>query len=223
MFVIDGALWIKNHDVRLSATAGIASGDDNPNEDTLDRNYKGFIGLQEIYSGKRVRSAFLMSGAGKIKRPLSMPTSAQSARRFSSIVSGFTNLIFAGTGVLWEPSDSTGKFSFNPNILVYWQDSPTRKFDAVNMVDLPSPAASFLGTEINLFVSYNFLKALKGFFVGSVFAPGQHYEDIAGKPLNAEQLRRLERVDKTGFSKDLLPNIGDDVAVALNFGLEYKF
>ena len=67
-------------DLSAGVSAGVASGDDNPNIDTQDRVYSGFIGLQEIYSGgSRVRSAFVLGGAGKLPRPLSEPTSNEGA------------------------------------------------------------------------------------------------------------------------------------------------
>src|SRR5205823_3427497 len=52
MFVADAAYWPLVKQLQVAATAGIASGVDNP----LCGSYDGFIGLQEEYAGKRVRS-----------------------------------------------------------------------------------------------------------------------------------------------------------------------
>ena len=67
------------------------------------------------------------------------------------------------------------------------------------------------------------LKDLKLFFVASVFFPGTHYRDIKGKPLNSTQQKLLDRLDRTGFSADRIPNLGDDIAYIANMGLEFKF
>ena len=77
MFVADAGHWIYKKDLLISVAAGVASGDDNPNYVSKDGTYDGFIGLQEIYSGKRVRSAFVLGGAGKLKRPMSAPSTNQ--------------------------------------------------------------------------------------------------------------------------------------------------
>ncbi len=223
MFVTDAAVWVYNRDVMIAATAFITTGDDNPNDETIDGTYTGFIPLQEVYSGKRVRSAFLLGGAGKLNRPLSKPVTNQSPSRFAQNVNGFTNLVGCGTGVLWKPSDWPKVFSFNPNGLAYWQEKPTKKFDALTGKELDCLASTFLGVELNIFMYYMILKDLKLFCVPSVFFPGAHYRDIKGKPLSADQQALLDRLDRTGFDADRIPNIGDNVAYTFNLGLEFRF
>lgn len=223
MFVIDAAYYLFERDLRLAVETGIASGDENPNNETLDGIYSGFIGLQEIYSGRKVKSAFLLGGAGKLTRPLSVPNTNQSPSRFAQVVNGFTNLVYFGVGTEYTPSQWPKKFSFNPNILAYWQEKPTRKFDAETNMQLDKLASTYLGIEVNLFMKYMILDDLKLFFVGSVFFPGQHYRDIKGKPLNAGQQSLLDRLDRTGFDQSRIPNIGDDPAYTFNLGLEFKF
>ena len=222
MFVIDAAAWSRNRDLRVAVATGIASGDENPNNETIDGVYSGFIGLQQVYWGDKVKSAFLLGGAGKLSRPLSEPTSVQLANQFSQNTSGFTNLVYVGSSILWEPN-WTKKFSLQPNILAYWQEKPTKKFDAKTARQLDCLASTYLGTEINIYVDYMVLKDLNLFVVASIFFPGQHYSDIKGKPLNAAQKALLDRLDVTGFSEDRIPNIGDDTAYTFNLGLEFKF
>lgn len=223
MFVTDACVWIYKRDLMVAATAFITTGDDNPNEVTRDKTYTGFIPLQEVYSGKRVRSAFLLGGAGKLNRPLSNPATNQSPSRFAQNVNGFTNLVGGGFGVLWKPSDWPKAFSFNPNGIAYWQEKATKKFDAFTGKELDCLASTFLGVELNLFMYYMVLKDLKLFMVPSVFFPGTHYRDIKGKPLSADQKALLDRLDRTGFDADRIPNIGDDPAYTFNLGLEFKF
>ncbi len=223
MFVTDVAAFLCNKDMQLAATAGIASGDDNPNFQTIDGDFTGFIGLQEIYSGKRVRSAFLLGSSGKLKIPLSAPTTDQAPSRFAQLTSGFTNLVFWGAAMHYTPSYIERRIVFNPNIYMYWQDKATRQFDPVAKKETNSLADTFLGAELNLFFDYYLFRDLKLYYVSSVFIPGGHFTDIKGKPFNSAQQRRLARLQIADPSDPLIPNIGDDIAFTLNIGLEYRF
>ena len=223
MFVIDAAVWAYKNDLKLAAMTGITTGDDNPNDETKDGVYSGFIPLQEIYSGSRVRSTYLLGGAGRLNRPLSAPTTIQTTSRFARTVNGFSNLVFLGGSLHWEPEGREKPYAVNPNVVAYWQEKPTNKFDALTNTELDCKASTYLGTEINLFAHFMVLKDLKLFFVGGVFFPGTHYRDIKGKPLNATQKALLDRLDRTGFSADRIPNLGDDTSYIANIGLDFKF
>lgn len=219
MFVVDSGIWAYKKDLMLSAAVWVASGDSNPNEETKDRQYSGFIPLQEVYSGTRVETAFF----GNFARPLSQPTTNQAPSRFAQVVDGFTNSISCGFSAKYEPQDVKTPFKIFPNALAYWQEKPTKKFDAKTNKELDVDASTFLGVELNIFTHWMVLKDLKLFFVGAVFFPGMHYRDILGKPLNAAQKAQLDRLDRTGFSADRVPNIGADTAYTFNLGVEYKF
>ncbi len=223
MFVTDALVWLYKKDWQIAATAGIASGDDNPNDETIDGNYTGFISLQELYSGKRVKSAFLMSGAGKLKRILSQPpTIGNGANKFASTVARFTNLVFGGAGTTWKPGNWSREFSINSNVLCYWQEKPTRKFDLPTKQELNVNANTFLGTEINLFSHIYIFKDLKLYVIGSIFFPGTHYRDIKGKPISAEQEKILAEFVANG-SLGPIPNISDNTAYTFNLGLDFRF
>lgn len=223
MIVGDASVWAFKKDLQFSVAAGAASGDENPNTETKDGTYDGFLGLQEIYSGSRVKSVFLMGGAGKAKRPLAFPTSAQAPSRFASVVSGFTNTVFTGASCNWKPADVKKKFNVHPNVLAYWQQKPTKAFDLLTRQNSTHDARTFLGIEANTFFNYHILKDLRFFVVGSAFFPGTYYSDIRGKPLDAAQLLVLERANISGDSTDVIPNLGTDVAYTFNIGLDYKF
>lgn len=225
MFVADGLYKLYNDQVKIAGAVGVASGDENPNFESVDGNYRGFIGLQELYGGKRVKSAFLLGGAGKLKRPLSAPkrTTRQAPSPFATSVSGFTNLMFIGGSVKWEPYDWAKKFKLQSNVLLYWQHAATSKFDLQTGRDSLEKARRMLGGEWNVFVDYYLLKSLKVFGIFSLFVPGAHYSDIRGKPFNREQQLRLDRLDRTGFNGDIIPNIGTDSSVTFNVGLEFAF
>jgi hypothetical protein len=220
MFVADLSTWIYQKDLKLSVAVGISSGDDNPNEATIDGDYTGFIPLQSIYSGKRVRSSFVLGG--KLKRPLDAPRFEQAPSKFAQEVSDFTNIIYTGMSIDWEPQEWEKNFKLNPNVLAYWQEKPTRKFDAFTKEFLDERASTYLGVELNIFAHYFLLKDLKLFFVGAVVFPGTHYKDIRGIPLTSDQDKALDRLDRVA-GVDRIPNLGSDTAFTYNLGLEFKF
>lgn len=223
MFVMDAAAFFCDKELAIAGTFGWATGDNNPNDVIKDCDFNGFIGLQEIYSGKRVRSAYVLGGAGKLKRPLSVPTDIQAPSQFARSVFGFTDLIFIGSSAKWDPTGFRRQFSIQPNILVYWKDNVVCKFDAFTRKELPECARNFLGVEVNLFTHVYLVDSLKLFFVGSVFVPGCHFTDRLGIPLDREQDEALAHFNRSGAPRDRVPNLGHDTAYTLNLGLEFKF
>jgi len=223
MVVGDAAYWIYPTEFQVAITAGIASGDRDPNDEVKDGTYDGFIGLQEVYAGKRVKSVFLLGTVGKVKRPGTAPENPLAAHDFATSTSGFTNLILFGSGCTWKPAWCTTRLVINPNIFAYWEDVPGPKFDPFTAKDLPTQSSPFLGIELNTFISYYPIDSLKCFAIGSVFFPGAHFRDIKGKPLDDAQKRLLERLDRKGLNANLIPNIGDNIAYTINFGMEFAF
>lgn len=214
MFVTDAAYSWLNKDLQWAVAAGIAAGDDNPNLETKDGNYSGFIGLQEVYSGKRVRSVFLLGGAGRLKRLLSTPTKEQIQAPSSraQAVSGFTNLVFCGTSLKWKPQSWKKPFEINPNVLALWQERQIGN------------ARTFLGVEAGLFINYSLLKDLKFFWVSSMFFPGSHYKDRMGTPVLTDEERAFaDSANPTGIKQDRIPGLGSNVAYTFNLGLIYTF
>ncbi|MDR3646355.1 MAG: hypothetical protein P4L22_02315 [Candidatus Babeliales bacterium] len=230
MFVSD-ATYKFTDKFQISATLGLATGDENPNrnlkdplDSEMDGDYQGFIGLQEVYSGKRVKSLFII-GSNKLVRPLSFPdVEIAPIERFASDTPGFSNLVYGGLGLTWKPVSSTGKqVNINTNVISYWQEQPTKKFSRTLKRTINELASSYLGTEVSLWFDAKLLKSLKAFIITGVFIPGQHYKDIKGTPLNADQLKILDKVNDTGYKGAIPPILGDHWAYVLNFGLEYNF
>jgi len=215
MFVTDAAYsFCENKDLQLAVAAGITSGDDNPNFETKDGEYNGFIGLQEVYSGKRVRSVFLLGGAGRLKRLLSTPASTeiQAPSRKAQAISGFTNLVFCGTSLKWKPKAWKKPFEINPNVLALWQEHQIGN------------ARTFLGVETGLFINWSLLKDLKLFWVSSMFFPGSHYKDRMGTPVLTEEERAfVDSENPTGLKQDRIAGLGNNVAYTFNVGLIYAF
>lgn len=219
-----------DHGVKLCGAVGVASGDENPNKDHLhigdsemDGDYKGFIGLQEIYSGSRVKSAFVLGGAGRLPRPLSTPFSEDVFDTLPTNTSFFTNIVFTGASIEWNPKCWNRYVYVKPNILAYWQQHATKAFDINTGKNLPTDASKYLGYEVNLFSELELMADFRFFAVGSVFIPGTHYKDIKGKPLNSEQKKILDNAIKNGANLDNLPLISNDAAYTFNIGLDIRF
>jgi hypothetical protein len=231
MFVADVAYWVVKPTLKVAAMVGVASGDedpnkkegDDPNSVKPDRNFKGFIGLQEIYSGNRVQSAFFLGGAGRVPRPLTVPSASALSDRLPSNISGFTNLVMIGNAVHWYPKLNKRAVTIRPNVLWYWQQEATKAFDLFNKRSSVNDARNYLGCEMNVFSDIELLKDLKMFAVGSVFVPGGHFRDIRGTPLSRDQQKLLDSLDVTGIDTDTLPLLGSDMAYTLNIGLEYRY
>ena len=236
MFVIDGTFWFKPHVFNVSLALGYASGGEHPNivlEDPAltERNevYGGFVGLQEIYSGSRVRSFFVIGGQG-ITRPLSTPLLklARDFQGYAVNATGFSNLIYSGIGCKWTPDNYKRKIMVNPNVLYYWQDYASNKYClAVQGSETSGPlnekASRNLGLEANLFFEVNLLENFKGFLATAVFFPGQHFDDVLGKPTNQKQYTEVTRTDRYGIDYNQYPLLNKKTAFALDMGFEYKF
>lgn len=217
---------------KMSAGAGIATGGENPNRDinhlgktNEDNDYTGFIGIQELYSGTRVKSLFLLAGPSRIPRLLSTPTPQVVPRlrdRFSESVNHFTNLIFLG----WSANMNFGRWNLNPNIINYWADH------APTIVNHNNPrlvnggcVRNWLGTEYNLSADIIFCNDLKMYFKGAVFMPGSFYDDLKGLERRPGKNTYIDSEDRTGVDDNIRERplvLGNDPAYMLNVGVEYR-
>lgn len=213
MVVADAAYWFAEDTVRLATMAGIASGDEFPNFKPVDGSYSGFVGLQELYSGDRVKSAFFLGGAGKPKRPFSKPTFEETPDKFLNVaVSGFSNLMLVGGSVLWKPVELTKKMNIQTNVLAFWQETETGK------------ASRYLGVEGNLFFNCALLDNVELYSVASFFVPGSFYTDRKDTAfLTSTQIEIADELDVTGYNADPVPGLNDHVAFTFNVGLKFSF
>jgi len=231
MFVCDAAYRL-NSCIKLAITGGFSSGDENPNRDLNQRGeseqdgtFGGFLGLQEIYSGKRVKSYMVMSGFGRFPRVASFPDANrgdQFGNTFADRVSRFADLQFVGTAA-WIDTNTDGKWRINPNLLSFWKHNTTRIFNPQTDQRGEIAAHDHLGIECNVAIHGYPLKDVKFFAIGGVFGPGAHYNDIQGRPINKDQARFLDRPDRTGFDRDPVPLLGNDVGWFINTGFECRF
>ena len=230
MMVFDMAYWLCRPDIKVAVATGFATGDENPNKDLndphdsdVDGEFEGFISLQERYSGTRVRSAFLLSGSGKLPRVLSFPSANLQGDRFPSSVSRFTNIVFVGSALWLKAHTCNHTWDINPNMLVYWQEHQTKAFDiAADQTSATKFARRYLGLELNIFLETMLMTDLKFFTVAGLFLPGGHFDDIKGRPLNKDQQKFLDQLIKTGIANNV-PLLGANRAYFLNIGIEYKF
>lgn len=224
MAVADAMYWFCDKQAGIAVAGGISSGDEHPHGvNSKDKVHHGFVPLQEAYSGKRVKSVFLLGGAGKVSRSLGIPNS--SGNNFARAISGFTNIGFAALGGHWGPKGWAKAFSLKPNMLFYWQYTQVAKFDWKQQKELCDQKASrYLGAELNLFADCTMYKNLKCFGVFSLFIPGKHFSDIKGKPLNADQVSELSRIRRLpDVTVKNITNIGDDLSYTVNIGFEVYF
>lgn len=223
MFVVDASYLFNCIDLTTAAAYGFASGDKNPHLCERDKNYKGFVGLYELYSGKRVPSVFILD-ARKIRRPLTLDKDESEAQSDPS----FTDLHHVGLGVTWKPKCLKDKnFKLNPNLLFFWKDFASRKYDRTandceGAISECKDARKFMGTEFNLIAQYDLLKdlSLKGYF--AIFFPGSYYEDIKGVPMKGDIFNKLEIADKSDLPSARY-RLSDDTAYYAQAVLEYKF
>jgi hypothetical protein len=226
MIVGDLGYWLYKKDLKFATTAGVASGDMNPNVNLadplaskVDGDYRGFISLQELYAGKLVKSVFVMGGSKKLVRPLSTPTSGN---LFSAVVDAFSNLIFTGVSLNYASAESKRKISINPNLLVYWEQFPGNKFHLPTGLSIDEKASKFLGTEFNVIAKGLLSENVVVDCMFAVFQPGSHYNDVKGQPFTAAQRKQLDSVDPTDLP-DTYPILSTDTAYSFATGVTYTF
>lgn len=215
MFVIDASTNLYKNDLKFAVTGGITSGDVNSNTDKTGavRDYKGFIPLQELYSGKRVKSYFVMGPTSLLARPHAL---SDNETDFNSPIEGFSNMRFFGAGLTYKPEEARRAYSINPNILVFWQDYPSLKLGSAT-----EKASNHLGLEMNLFTTLELVENIKLFGIGAFFKPLQHYTDLKGTQLTVQKAE-LVKLAAAGIDENL-PTLSDNTAYSLSVGIECIF
>lgn len=227
MLVADGGLWLLPKRLMVSVGGGISSGDVNPNahladsvSGCVDSVYEGFVPLQEVYTGDRIRSTYVLGGSGGYLKRL-MPDSGNGV---ALVADAFTNLIFVGFSARYLTTAWGKPFVLQPNILTYRADVTCNKFDITTGTLINKPADNHLGIEFNIFNIIDFTDSLKSTFVGIVFVPGQHYKDIKGKPFTPEQKGMIGQCLASGRSiPHNLPVVGSDIVFGASWLFTYAF
>ncbi|MCK4517342.1 hypothetical protein KAT92_01070, partial [Candidatus Babeliales bacterium] len=227
MGVLDASYFFENADLKIAGALGYASGDKNPHQDTVNKSYKGFVGLHELYDGNRVPSVFMLDSRS-IKRPLTFIAAGGTTNDDPL----FTDFKYVGLGATFTPKAlKEHNFSLNPNMLFFWKAHGTKKYDTtiedengktVGGVSPTEDASKFLGIEFNIKTKYDLLKdlCLKGDF--AFFLPGSYYNDVKGAPMDTDLFAKLEEADKQGIDSSTY-RLGDDAAFYCKIVLEYSF
>ncbi len=218
MGVIDAAYNLKPANMTFSAAAGHASGDSNPNLVEGNKTYKGFIGLNENYAGKRVKSVLAL-GARKLQAPLTVdPNSKQ------IFDNSFTDLSFVGAGITWRLPKRDLEFS--SNALVFFKDQRSLSYVYNSVADTGGFGSKFarryMGLELNLSFEWKLLQGLSLLGETAVFLPGSFYKDVKGLPLDGSVVTLIDQADSTGFTQ-AVPRLGTDPQVVVGVALQYKF
>ncbi|MCL4380217.1 hypothetical protein M1466_01850 [Candidatus Dependentiae bacterium] len=231
MLASDLTYFICPERINIAFSGGWASGDDAMNRFLLDpcnitqtETFTGFVALEEIYNGGAVPSVFI-NGADVINRLTSNPALSftQATNRFADILTGYTDILFIGAGATIKQSWGSKSIEWQPNVLLFWQDTPTMAFDPCTQKNLPYDASKFLGFEANFFATYHYDKHLSFYAIAGIFIPGQHYAQTKGSPIDS---RDLAAINETLIPHDQLqcwPFIDDATAFIANGGIEYTF
>jgi hypothetical protein len=228
MGVVDAAYNFKNYDLKVAVAYGYASGDQAPHDlnNETNKTYRGFIGLHEIYSGKRVRSVLLLDER-LLLRPVSLPDGGGLA---ADTDMSFSDLQHAGFGANWTPKFFKGKdLSINPNVMFFWKAHGTNKFNANAQPPATTDerARHFMGTEMNILSRCTLIKDLAIFANLAMFIPGGYFTDVKGISLSGQYINRIAdnivADQRNDITDPTMFKLSDDTAYHVNVGFEFKF
>lgn len=203
MLVADGSYRFDSYNMTIASAAGYASGDVNPHSVEKDKNYKGFIGINENYAGTRVTSALTLNARKALRPVLSSSLDDSSNVDAKPLIdNSFSNIIFAGAGLKWKCNSCRTEIALNG--LSYWNDVSTNAWDANQSQALARLANSYLGFEVNTIVKYSLTEHLKFEATGALFVPGAFYTDIKGMNLSGQVM-------------------GNNIAPYFSAGMNYSF
>ncbi len=222
MAVVDMAYTSEDYGFSVATGYGYASGDTNPHVEEKNKTYEGFIGLHELYTGKRIKSVFFDD------RLLKIPSSLGPSDDVVTQELAFTNMHQLGFSATWQPNCfKKKKFRVNPNMLLFWKAKKSFKWelDQANNIDRRSDelARRYVGTELNLMADFQPIKDLTVYGYFAAFIPGSFYDDIKGTPLSKDFFKVVQtKAPETDLEKQDF-RIGDDNAYHMNIGMTYKF
>lgn len=204
LFVGDFSYQFIDDILNVSVGTGYASGDISQQQNVnnmdssalLNQKYNGFVTLQSVYSGTRLRHLIIFNEGSprfntlnpneKFPRENITPPLADSQVEF-------TNIAFLGTRFETKiPQWKRYKAVIAPNIIGYWCPvTPNTKAG--------TPAGNYMGTEVTTEISAQFYGQFKLYGYIGVLFPGSYYKDMCGTPYNGEV---------TGSDIGYLANIG---------------
>lgn len=228
MGVLDAAYNFKDQNLQIATGAGYASGDIDPNREETTKTYKGFVGINELYSGNRVKSILVLDERS-LQRPVitGFENTTNKVLESSSDLS-FTDLVFGGASSTWQPKLFGKKCTINPNTVCFWKACSEAKpiIDREGEVTLSDTEkiSKFFGTEINLLTKVELLKDLNMFVNLAVFVPGQYYKDCSGWLVGDNDIAKaVIPADGEGSIDPKSYRLSSDTAFHVNVGFKYTF
>ncbi|MCF7800067.1 hypothetical protein K9M16_03665 [Candidatus Babeliales bacterium] len=213
----------------LSLEFGHASGDYDSTSQETNHKDNNFIGVHELFFGKKVYSIIMLS-----ERVLLKPTALRKGQvvdatdvvNFQAVTqnNSFTDINYFGASFKWTPKILKNKyFEFNPNLMFFWNDKGSYKYIASEKkASETQKASTFLGTELNFMVNCELLKNLSITGILAFFFPGQFFKDMKGLPLYSF----FDYDNPLSVIQPAMPNqyyLGDNTATYGNLSLTYRF
>lgn len=225
MGVLDGAYNFRDVNAQLAVGVGYTSGDRDPNIKDEDGTYKGFVGINEMYNGKRVRSIIILDER-KIHMPIISKIDDDGKVLETSSDEKFDDLVFGGMSGTWKPSLWGRKCTINPNGLVFWTDYEENKVkvneDTGVGTLLDEKASRFLGTEINILNNIEIFPDFKIFANFAVFVPGGYFSDMKGLASVDKGIDAIASSENNDLKIGQLRS-GTNTAFHVNVGFSLKF
>lgn len=212
-FVADFSYKFIKEVLKFSFGTGYSSGDLDRQLDvnTLtqkelnNRKFDGFVPIQSVYSGKRLRHLIIFN-EGVPRFNTLMPGKTFSNKNVTPAAAPenieFRNVAFVGARADWHiQAFKEHKVLFAPNLIFYWAPE-------VPLTAAGKEARNFMGTELMAEISATVFKSMKFYsYVGALF-PGTYYTDMRGTVLNPKKPEQTTC---------------NDIAFIANLGLTYSF
>ena len=194
-----GAGWVSGE---LSANKSVSNMSE---KDLMSQVHSGFLPLQSVYSGTRLRHLVMINASiPRFAKQQPWETSTNqnvvTSIHGSESLSGMTNLSFIGGNLEWSvQSFKKHKLQLSPNVIHYWSpESP--------LLQDGTTASPSLGTELTLEVSAKIFDRIKLYSYGGVFFPGKQYTQMKEAGVTVNKVA-----------------IGDAPAYILNIGATFAF
>ncbi|NBP01530.1 MAG: hypothetical protein EBU90_15595 [Proteobacteria bacterium] len=200
-------------------TIGCASGDNNPNDSyekimitrltpgiayqDSNKHYKGFVGVQELFTTDSMQSYFLYE-ARKLNRPLFLTNKLTSP--------SCSNLVFIGLSSKFLHTLHHKNYELRAHLITFFQYTKTKKDynyhlkDALNVsystahtLDAQKKLDPYLGVELNSSCHITLSEDIKLSGVCALFIPGNYYHDAQGKYVPLAFQVKYAGTDSTGI------------------------
>lgn len=224
MFIADAAYTLIPEKLKVATTIAYSSGGEDPNVSvtTIQRNdpirlNNNFIGLEELYVGKRVVNTFFLNGASSAPRIVDIP-SPLSATPFPVPQFGFINMIFWGAAAHYTPRVNNQTWHINSNLLLYWS-----QHQSINYAVTPARAIPrYYGCEFNTLAEMPMTKKTKWLACFMLFFPGTYYKALEGQPITLDQFNFFNDL-ATNTPTNFTAVLGSDPSFVMNIGIEVHF